>query len=47
MQINKDPAALQAAIDAETKRLQGGGGRTATTPNAPSGQVDTSNPLLR
>jgi hypothetical protein len=46
MQINKDPAALQAAIDAETRRLQGGGAR-ATPSNAPSGQIDTSNPLLR
>jgi hypothetical protein len=48
MQINKDPGAFQAAIDAETRRLQaaGGGGRSST-PSAPSGQIDTSNPLLR
>jgi hypothetical protein len=48
--INKDPAALQTAIDKETKRLRdesvGGGGRPST-PAAPSGQIDTSNPLLR
>ena len=48
-QINKDPGAFQAAIDAETKRLRdesAGGGRSST-PSPPSGQVDTSNPLLR
>jgi hypothetical protein len=47
--IMKDPAALQTAIDKETKRLRdesGGGGRSSAPP-APSGQIDTSNPLLR
>ena len=49
-QINKDPSALQAAVDAETRRIQagGGGGRSSTpAPGGQSGQVDTSNPLLR
>jgi hypothetical protein len=47
--IMKDPAALQTAIDKETKRLRdesGGGGRPSTPPPT-SGQIDTSNPLLR
>jgi hypothetical protein len=49
MQINKDPSALQAAVDAETRRIQagGGGGRSSTpAPGGQRGQVDIKNPLL-
>jgi hypothetical protein len=49
MQISKDPSALQTAIDAETRRIQagGGGGRSSTpAPGGQRGQVDTRNPLL-
>jgi len=46
MQINKDPAALQTAVDAETRRLQGGGGSGRSSTPPPSGQIDTRNPLL-
>ena len=47
--LNK-PGAYEAAVEAETKRLLGlrqGGGLSAPTSGAASGQVDTSNPLLR
>lgn len=49
MQISKDPSALQAAVDAETRRIQagGGGGRSSTpAPGGQRGQVDIKNPLL-
>lgn len=47
--LNK-PGAYEAAVEAETKRLLGlrqGGGSSAPASGAASGQVDTSNPLLR
>jgi len=50
MQITKDPVALQAAIDAETRRLQNSGGARpaggSPAPGGQRGQVDTRNPLL-
>jgi hypothetical protein len=47
--LNK-PGAYEAAVEAETKRLLGlrqGGGSSAPASGAASGQIDTSNPLLR
>ena len=48
--LNNKPGAYEAAVEAETKRLLGlrqGGGSSAPASGAASGQIDTSNPLLR